>query len=72
MTDYHRMPPPRLYLYRLTLQVRGEPSNAYSLGESVEDAFSRYLDRAIKQKLVPADIEFVQGDLADPNARRDQ
>jgi hypothetical protein len=38
------------------------------MGESVEDAFSRFMNRAINQKQIASEIEFVQGDLADPNA----
>jgi hypothetical protein len=67
MTAFYRVPSPQLHLYRLTLQMKGAQSNAYSMGESVEDAFSRYIDRAIKQKENATDIKFVQGDLADPH-----
>jgi hypothetical protein len=70
MISFNRIPPPQLHLYRLTLQIRGNLSNAYSMGESVKDAFSRYVERAIKQKQTAADIEFMQGDLADPNPHR--
>lgn len=68
MNSYHQFPLPRLHLYRLVLQIRGKTSNAYSLGESVQDAFSRYMERAMKQKQIAADIELVHGDLANPNA----
>ena len=67
MAIYHPTLSPALYLFRLTLQVKGKLSNAYSMGESVDDAFKRYLARLIKMKENASDIEFVEGDLADPH-----
>ena len=67
MAIYHPIPAPLLRLFRLTLQLKGKQSNVYSMGESVEDAFKRYLARIIKLKENTEDIEFVQGDLADPH-----
>ena len=67
MAIYHPIPAPLLRLFRLTLQFKGKPSNIYSMGESVEDAFKRYVARTIKLKENTEDIEFIQGDLADPH-----
>ena len=68
MAIYHPIPAPLLHLFRLTLQLKGKPSNIYSMGESVEDAFKRYLERVIKLKENTENIEFIQGDLANPHA----
>jgi len=38
------------------------------MGENVEDAFQRYLDRSSKLKENTENVEFIQGDLANPNA----
>ena len=67
MGIYHPIPTPLLHLFRLTLQVRGKLSNVYSMGESVEDLFKRYLARIVKLKESTEDIAFVEGDLADPH-----
>ncbi len=67
MAVYHSIPSPLLHLFRLTLQVKGTQSNAYSMGESVEDAFKRYLVRIVKLKDNASDVEFIDGDLADPH-----
>lgn len=69
MADYHRMPAPLLQLYRLTLLLKGNQLNAYSMGESVDDAFKRYIERVISLKENVADVEFVQGDLANPHGQ---
>jgi hypothetical protein len=68
MAIYHPIPTPLLQLFRLTLKLKGKKSNIYSMGESVEDAFKRYLERTIKLKESIEGIEFIQGDLADPHA----
>ena len=67
MGIYHPIPAPLLHLFRLTLQVRGKLSNVYSMGESVDDSFKRYLARIIKLKENTEDIAFIEGDLADPH-----
>ncbi len=72
MAIYHPIPAPLLRLFRLTLHVKGKPSNAYSMGESVDDAFKRYLVRIVKLEEKSEDIVFVDGDLADPHAHLHQ
>ncbi len=72
MAIYHPILAPILHLFRLTLKVKGKLSNAYSMGESVEDAFKRYVVRLIKFEGKPEDIEFVDGDLADPHTHQPQ
>jgi len=67
MAIYHPIPPPLLQLFRLTLQSKGKQSNAYSMGESVEDAFRRYIARAINRKENASEIKFIEGDLANPH-----
>ncbi len=69
---YHPILSPILHLFRLTLHVKGKLSNAYSMGESVEDAFQRYLARLVKLEEKPEDVVFVDGDLADPHAHPHQ
>ncbi|GEM_PF-1937312 len=70
METYQPLQMPLLRLFRLTLQVKGKKqSNAYSMGENVEDAFKRYLARVIKMEENIQDIEFIEGDLADPHTR---
>ena len=68
MAIYHPIPAPLLHLFRLTLRLKGKLSNIYSMGENVEDAFKRYRDRSIKLKENTENVEFIQGDLANPNA----
>ena len=68
MATYHPIPAPLLRLFLLTLRLKGKPSNIYSMGENVDDAFKRYLDRVIKLKENTENIELIQGDLANPHA----
>ena len=68
MAIYHPIPAPLLHLFRLTLQMKGKLSNAYSMGESVDDAFVRYLARIVKVKENAEGIKLVEGDLADPHS----
>ena len=72
MAIYHPILSPILHLFRLTLKIRGKLSNAYSMGESVEDAFQRYLAHIIKLEEKAEDVVFVDGDLADPHAQPHQ
>jgi hypothetical protein len=39
------------------------------MGESVDDAFNRYIAGVINRKENASDIEFVDGDLANPHAQ---
>ena len=68
MTDYPRSTPTQARLYLLTLRMQGELSNAYSMATSVEDAYSRYLDRLARRKESAVGVEFVRGELANPHA----
>ena len=68
MLAYHPIPTPLLHLFLLTLQVKGKLSNAYSMGESVDDAYARYLARIARVKGNVEGIQFVDGGLADPHA----
>jgi len=67
MGIYHPIPLPILHLFRLTLQVKGKLWNAYSMGESVDDAFNRHMAGMINRKESASGIEFVDGDLANPH-----
>ncbi len=71
MALYQRIPPPVLHLYRLTLQRKGKLGNIYSLGETTEDAFQRYIARIVKLRENVTEIEFIAGDLANPHASTD-
>jgi len=72
MALYNRIPPPVLHLFRLTLQRKGKLGNIYSLGENTQDAFQRYIARIVKLRENAAEIEFIDGDLANPHAHPDQ
>jgi hypothetical protein len=67
MTEQYPLPLPRTYLYQLTLRRKGEKSNVYSTGISVDDAFRRYLDRLTRRHETDINIELVQGEFANPN-----
>jgi len=68
MAIYHPTSP-ILHLFRLTLQLKGKLWNVYSMGKSAEDAFDRHIAGVINRKESANDIEFVDGDLANPHAR---
>lgn len=72
MMDYRPTPPRPLQLFRLTLQLQGTLSNAYSMGESVEDAFRRHIAGVVNRKENASEITLVAGDLANPNAHLEQ
>ncbi len=63
-----RPPMPTNHLYRLTIQFKGMTSDVYSMSNSVDSAFRRYLDRMTRQKENTGAIVLVHGELADPHA----
>jgi hypothetical protein len=69
MAMNHEISRPILHLFRLTLQLNGKLWNAYSMGKSAEDAFDRHIAGVMERKETITDIEFVDGDLANPHAR---
>lgn len=72
MVDYHPIMPPTLHLFRLTLRGNDLQTNnysAYSMGESVADAFRRHIARLIDRKEDVASIQLVEGDLANPRTQ---
>ncbi len=67
MNTLNGIRPPQLFLFRLTLRMNGKQSLVYSMGESVDDAFTRHLAREVNRSEVTAGLEFIAGDLANPN-----
>ncbi len=72
MINYRPTPPRTLQLFRLTLQLQGTLRNAYSMGESVEDAFRRHIAGVVNRKENASGIELIAGDLANPNAHSER
>lgn len=54
-------------LYRLTITLKGANLHAYCMSTSVEDAFSRCLERMQNRHESVQGVVLVHGELADPN-----
>lgn len=67
MIELSGMPSLQAHLYQLTLQLKDKKWNVYSMGNSVDDAYSRYLDRAARRYESSPGLVLVGGELAAPN-----